>query len=374
VNTYTFARTMSASILVTLSLMNQSAAGNVINVSADQISRLGIAVGRPEAVADVAIASAPAEVVIPPMQEAVVSTPVGGLISRLLVATGEAVVSGQALAEIRSTEFMDLQREYLDAVAADELAQAQLDRDAGLHRDGIIAMRRLQEATVQARAARLLRDQMLQQLQIAGQDDSQISGLIQRRELITTLILRAPFDGVVVAQNTKVGSSVGSLEPVMRIADLQHLWLEAHVPQELATRIDLGMTIAATTAEGVLFGSIVNIGRVVDRATQTVLVRAAVDNEHGDLRAGQFLNTEIISAREDASAFAIPGGAVTRVGTDTLVFARNAQGFEVIRVELLASDGDRLYIGDGVDQATEIAVDGVSALKSLWMSLQDQGD
>ena len=107
-NTYTFARTISASILVTLSLINQSAAGNVINVSADQISRLGIAVGRPEAVADVAIASAPAEVVIPPTQEAVVSTPVGGLISRLLVATGEAVVSGQALAEIRSTEFMDL--------------------------------------------------------------------------------------------------------------------------------------------------------------------------------------------------------------------------------------------------------------------------
>ena len=119
----------------------------VLDLDNDQIRRLGIEFNNPTRSSTLTVASAPAEIVIPPVQQSVVSTPVNGLVSSLLVAVGDTVEAGQPIAEILSAEYMDMQRRYLDATAADQLAAAQLGRDEGLFAEGIIADRRLQEPT-----------------------------------------------------------------------------------------------------------------------------------------------------------------------------------------------------------------------------------
>jgi len=364
-------RPVAAVILLAIAFISRTAAADVVVVTGDQIARLGVVLGQPEAVEDVEIAAAPAEVAIPPTQEAVVSTPVAGLVSRLFVATSEPISAGQPLAEIQSPEFIRLQREFLDAEAAAGLARAQLERDKGLYSEGIIAERRLQETTAVARATLLERAQALQQLRIAGLDDRGIESLRQRLELEPALVIRAPIDGVVLTQHVKVGASVDALEPIFHVADLSRLWLEIHVPQELAEKIDERVRINAVVGQRAISGRVVNVGSTVDAQTQTVVVRAEIDAAPASLRAGQFLTAKIVAGMHTQSVLAIPAGAVTRTDNATLVFARSASGFDVLPIDLLAEDGTRLYVGNGLEPTTQLAVGGVSALKSLWLSQQE---
>lgn len=363
-----------AVLATALATVAPPAAGNSVAMGADQIVRLGIDVGRPAQAANVELAAVPAEVVIPPSQQAAVASPVSGLVARLYVADGEPVAAGQRLAELSSAEFMALQREFLEAASAEELAASQLERDRGLLADGIIATRRMQETEAIARAARLRRDQATRELEIAGLAAADIEKLTASRELSPVLELRAPFDGFVIAHDAAVGDSIAALEPLVRIANLSQLWIEAHVPQEVAGRLQTGMRMQPTLQSVPIEATITTIGRVVDPATQTVLVRGTFDNSAAGLSAGQFLTVSLRATTATDDVYTVPGSAVTRTGDQTQIFVRDDQGFVLVPIEVLAENQDVSFIRGAIDGSSLVAVDGVSALKSLWLSQQEEED
>jgi cobalt-zinc-cadmium efflux system membrane fusion protein len=343
------------------------AAGDTFSVSDQQLARLGVTL-RPAEVAElVEYAAAPAEVVVPPARQAVVNASHGGVVVRVLVAEGDLVAARQAVAEIDSLNYVEHQRDYVEAAAAAELAAAQEARDRSLYEEGIIAERRVAESAAAARAARARVDHLRAELELAGITPADLARVAQQRELSQRIVLRSPFAGVVAAVHAAVGARVDALDPVVALADLSELWLELRVPQESAAHIVAGMLVAAESAGRTVNGTITTVGGVVDAATQTVLVRAVVDNARGTLRAGQFLNTHVL-ARPEGIVYAVPGAAVTRHEGESFVFVRRGSELVAQRVGLVADDGERSYIASGLGPSSLVAVDGVSALKSLWLS------
>lgn len=73
--------------------------------------------------------SFPGTVVIPPQQLRVVAAPANGLVESLLAVTDEPVQAGQPVAQLRSMELVEAQRQYLAALADEALAS---DRAARL--------------------------------------------------------------------------------------------------------------------------------------------------------------------------------------------------------------------------------------------------
>jgi cobalt-zinc-cadmium efflux system membrane fusion protein len=294
----------------------------------------------------------------------------GGVIVRLLVAEGDAVTAGHVVAELDSLDYVEHQRDYLDAVAASELASAQEARDRGLFDDGIIAERRVAESVAAARAARARVDHLRAELELAGLTDADLARLAERRELGKRIVLRAPFAGVVTAVHAQIGSRVDVLDPVVAIADLGELWLELDVAQERAARIVPGMLVSVVASGAVVNGTITTVGGVVDAVTQTVLVRAVVDNRLGMLKAGQFLEAHVL-ARSEGVVLAVPAAAVTRHEGQTLVFVRSGGDVVPERIGVLADGGERIYVTSGVAAGSLIATDGISALKALWLATEE---
>ncbi|MGD8323242.1 MAG: efflux RND transporter periplasmic adaptor subunit [Gammaproteobacteria bacterium] len=360
---------LSAVLTLAGAMCTGSLAGaNTLALDGEQIRRLGVEFAAPQSATTLTVANAPAEIVIPPVRQSVASTPVDGLVASLHVAVGDVVERGQPIAEILSAEYMDMQRRYLDTAVAEELAAAQMERDEGLYADGIIADRRMQETRAAAQSAGLALSQARQQLRMAGLDDAAIGRLETGRALNSVLTLVAPLAGAVIEQYAGVGSSLDTLAPVLKLADLSELWLEVRLPQEVAARVDDSMQIRAVTNHQMLTGTIIAIGQVVDASTQTVLVRAAVDNSAGHLRAGQFLTAEVVARSRGQGALAVPNGAVTREGGESFVFVRRESGVEPVRVNLLAEGSDQVFIESGFGADARIAISGVSALKALWLS------
>jgi multidrug efflux pump subunit AcrA (membrane-fusion protein) len=133
------------------------------------------------------------------------------------------------------------------------------------------------------------------------------------------------------------------------------------------------MTASADVTGAKITGSVTTVGRVVDPATQMVLVRAAVDNASAALRAGQFVAARILARPQGGVAYSLPAGAVTRNGGEAFVFVRNGGQIEARRVDVLADDGERVYVASGIATGTRVAVEGISALKALWLAGGKEG-
>lgn len=334
-----------------------------------ELTRLGIVLARPASVSEMDIASAPAEVVVPPTRQALISAPVDAIVARILADAGEAVTRGQVLAELEGPEFLSWQREYLDAVLEDELASAQEARDQSLFEEGIIAERRLQESRARARAGRARLDQARRQLELAGFTPAALAELAGGGSLAGRLVLRAPLDGVVLERYASVGARLSALDPLMRLGDLSELWLELQVRTEVAADVLPGMLVSVSVGGREQRGEIRTVGRFVDDTTQTVLVRAVLEQADHRLKAGQFLSARIVAPTVSGTALAIPAAAVTRHLGEAYVFARREGAIEVVPVEVLADDGARAYVSaSSLDAGARLAVEGISVLKSLWLA------
>jgi len=355
--------------------LSLSALGNGIaelGLSTADLERLGVVLDAPVAAAAIEVAAGPAELVIPPAQQAVVSSTVAGVLARTLVAEGDSVARGRPLAEIASAELLDAQSSYVDAAVSAGLARAQLDRDRGLFADGIIAERRLQEATARERAAAAALEQHRQQLLLAGMTDRALADLAATGTLDSNVTLTAPFDAVVIEQLASIGTRVDALDPVYRVADLSELWLEAHVPQEQAQRVALGMRVVGAAGSRNIEGTVIQIGRVVDPASQSVTVRARVTNVTHVMRAGQFMSARVLEDAPHAAAHTVPSAAIARRNDTAYAFARRDGAIFPVAVEIVAATDTHTTVR-GLEADAEIAVMGVAALKSVWLTGEAEG-
>jgi len=346
-----------------------------LRIDDDALRNLGVEFVSPAPAGTGGGLQARAHVIVPPEAEYVISSTEAGLVRRLLVTVGQPVAAGQVVAELNSPAFLTLQQEFLAAAQSASVAAAQLDRDLALYEEGIIARRRLEQARADAVAARARRDEHRQMLRIAGLPEDSIDRLADGAELQPTLALRSPIDGTVLDAPVRVGESVGPAEPVCRVADLNALWLDIHLPQEFVTQVSPGMRIETGHAENPIAGRVIAVGGAVDRATQTISVRAALDPGESGLRPGQLVELRILGSgtnARDTANYALPAAALVRSRGTAYLFLRTASGVEAREVAVAGrSDGDVLV--SNIAPTDRVAVSGVTALKALWLSGDETG-
>jgi RND family efflux transporter MFP subunit len=207
--------------------------------------RLAQALATPEAAA----ASAPmtgdrviaeGRVVTYPGAEVVVASDLPGTVVRLAVAEKQAVKRGQLLAELRAD---DLRAEIAEARA--RVAEAAADI-------------RFAEIDI-ARAERLLAEQVGTQeaadrarrnrdAAYARRDTAEASVRRLEAVLAKTRIV-SPIDGVVIARQVDAGERVDAGAPLLTVADLRKMRVEAEVDEFDAGRVALGEPVTVT-AEG----------------------------------------------------------------------------------------------------------------------------
>jgi cobalt-zinc-cadmium efflux system membrane fusion protein len=361
--------------LIASTAFHPSFASEII-VTPNEIKNLGIEFAAPEVASDVPAIEATARVVIPPMGDAIVSAPQSGLLAGLNVSVGEEVTHGQVMAMLQSSEFLALQREFLDALNANLLAQNEFERDQQLFDEGIVSGRRLQEATTRARIAATGFNEHRQLLQIAGLSDREIQSLENEQKFLQALEIRAPFDGVILDRMATAGERLDAMSPIYRLGDLSTLWLEINVPQEKLESIQVGMKVEVNDSPVQLPAEVTAIGRSVDPVTQAIMVRATLTETGHGLKPGQFVSVRIVAGHSDEldeAVWVVPAAAVTSSYGSQFLFVRTANGVDVREALILGADTNHAYLHVDIDADDSIAVIGVSALKALW-SAQSESD
>ncbi|NOU25300.1 MAG: efflux RND transporter periplasmic adaptor subunit [Methylotenera sp.] len=308
----------------------------------------------------------PAEIVVPVSQVRVVSAPQSGLLDQLYVAAGQDVKKGQVIAHVSSPEILGLQKDYLLALTQKKLATKSLARDAELFKDGIIPQRRYLETESTHAEASASFEQSKQALRLAGMGEAAINKISPSAGMNSGISLTAPIEGQVLEQLVTTGQRVDMATPLYRIAKLNPLWLEIHAPLEGLPFVKIGMPVQIPKLQA--SGKLIAVIRNVNKADQTLHLRAEITQGTDKLSPGQMVEAEI-SLGAQAQHFSVPKSALARQGTEALVFVQTKTGFRPVTVKVISEQGDEAVVDAAFKGDEKIAVSGISAIKGTWLGL-----
>ena len=303
-----------------------------------------------------------------PRSRVAVKPKLPGTIERMLVDIGDAVAIGQTIATIDRRE-IDAQ---VDAsVAAVAVAKASLDTaDAGLanavleldrannlFEKGALPRQRLDAAQTQHRAGVAQRDLAIANLAQAN------AALRRAREVQSNSTVTSPVNGFVVERNYDAGSTPGE-KPIVVVADLREMKLEAGVSELEAGRLRVGMkaVVSVQAKPGLTFpGQLAAIAPEVDERNRHFKIDVRVPNDGRTLLSGMYANARIVEATQ-ANAIVVPKEAVTTRDGKRIV--QKVQGDTVSIVEVVEglADGDRIQIVKGLAAGDTVLADARRAL------------
>ena len=335
------------------------------SVATAQVQALGIQTVPLQSQAESVRTSYPAQVVIPPSAEQVISSPVTGLILQLLVQPNQMVRAGAPLVRIASPELSQLQLQLLQANARATLARQAAKREQDLFGEGLIAQRRVQEAQAALQDAEATLKQAKTALRLSGMSMAAIDKVAASGNPQDSLVLAATQAGVVTEIKAKPGQRVDSATPLMHLAQTDTLWLEIQVPVAESASWAPGSKLKVQGRD--ITAQIMSSSAMVASGSQMVVMRALVQGKAGQVRPGELLTVELPAAAT-AGAWDLPLSAMAHDGDQGYVFVRTPDGFEARAVKVSTSSGQRVRVQGPVKAGEEVAVSGVVALKGAWLN------
>lgn len=331
-------------------------------VTGAQLQALGVGLRKlAEPTASVG-APAPARVTLPPELDVLVSAPVDGVVTAVLVSPQDVVKPGQPLLRLASPAFGEMQLRLMEAGTRLQLARQTLDRERRLFDEGIVPERRVQEAQAAQRSAEATQRQAEAALRLAGASEQLLGRAAGGGRLDDGLTVHARTAGWVTALEVRPGQRVREADALLRLSNPREVWLEAQVPVGTALAAGQEITVPGrdVTAVARALGPLVGEG-------QTQTLRARVTRGAALLRPGEIVQVRVPAAA--GTGWALPLPAVTHHEGQAYVFVRSGRGFVATPVRVTGGTGAVVQVEGGFKAGQEVAVQAVAALKSAWLGL-----
>lgn len=293
----------------------------------------------------------PATVTWDARESVTVSARVDATVDRLYVrAPFDTVRKGEPLAEVLAPAW--------SAAAAEYLALAHADSAAG----------------------RSLRGAALQRLRTLGMDAATIAGL---RAADPRISLRAPIDGVVTQLQVAQGAHVSAGSPLLTLNALDHVWVEADVPQAQMAGVAPGTPVTVTVSSApdeALSGTVQAVLPQVDPATRTQRVRIELPNPQRGLAPGLFAEVAI-HVPPGAPHPLVPDGALIATGDASRVIVAIGDGrFRAVPVKTgRSANGETAILaglagGEHVVTSGQFLIDSEASLAGAVQRLDTAGE
>ncbi|TXI71945.1 MAG: efflux RND transporter periplasmic adaptor subunit [Limnohabitans sp.] len=285
---------------------------------------------------------------------------VTGRVTEVLAEVGDRVRSGQALANVASSELTQAQMAYLRAHSNAGLAERAVDRARQLFQADVIGAAELQRRESELSVARAELRAQGDQLRLLGISLQAIDALRERGTLQPHAAVLATQSGVVIERKISKGQVAQPGDPLFTVADLGNVWVVGALPEQTARVVEVGQRVdieVPALGGRQLSGKIVYVGDTVSPETRTVPIRTQVDNPGRDLKP-QMLATMRIRG-ETRRQLVVPQEAVIREGDRDHVYVRVADNtFRFVQVELGAAQNDLRPVIKGLSTGDPVVVQG----------------
>jgi membrane fusion protein, multidrug efflux system len=290
---------------------------------------------------------------------------VTGYLEAILFTEGDFVKKGDPLYQIERGLF----------AAAVEQAQGTLERSKAAKTLTQIQLQRAEELLARNAGTAVARDQALAADQQAeGQILSDQANLDNANINLGYTDIRAPISGKISKSNITVGNVVGPSSGVLTVIVSQDpMYVTFPVSQREFLNLQASgkqvnpedIEVRIRFANGVTYnqvGTISFVDVMVDRATDTVLVRGKMPNPDGVLVDGQLV-TVSLQANQPRERVTIPQAALIADQQGIYVFVVEDGKAVVRRVKTGGEDGPDIIINDGLKGGEQVIVEGLQSIR-----------
>jgi membrane fusion protein, heavy metal efflux system len=299
----------------------------------------------------------PAQIKVDAERTVALPAPAQGIVRAVLVSAGSIVRQGQALVTIQSPAVAQWRADAASARQRLQLARTTYRREKMLWDERISARQDLDAAATAMREAEIAAQAAAQHLLALGiGQGSGVSG---------SVTVRAPIAGVVVEKPAVAGQAVDVSKPLLTIADLSRVWVEAAVPADSLGQVGTGMAaqVSVGTQPDEIDGVVSFVGPVLGEATRMATARIVLANRDTRLRPGMLASVDLLGPRAQVPV-TVASDAIQTIHEHSVVFVRTPAGFQARDVVPGRSDGKRTEIVRGLAAGATYASGGSFLLKA----------
>ena len=270
-----------------------------------------------------------------------ISTDLAGIVSRIAFQSGSVVKKGQLLVKL-DTKQEDAQ--LRSAKARRDMTKVNFERHELLVKDGAVSKSAFETAQTEYQQA----DAMVEE----------INALIARKTIV------APFDGLLGVRQIDLGQFLEVGAAIVRLESVDPIYINFSLPQQNMDQVKIGKNLRLKTlgVDGEFEGKISAMDSRVDESTRNIAVQGTVKNPNRRLRAGMFVNVELLLP--ELETLSIPASAVSYAPYGDSVFIVKDGKVQQQFVKLGQTRGDQVAVVSGIKEGDEIVSSGVFKLQS----------
>ena len=337
---------------------------NMITVTAAQFKSGAMEIASPiDQDFDVTVKTS-GKVDVPPQNRAQITSFIGGYVKSTTLLVGDKVSKGQALLTLENTEFLDIQKEYLDVAEQINYLKSEYERQKTLFDEKITSQKNYLKAESEYRRAKGMYQSLRAKLVMLNISPSNV----QKGHLTSVITIYAPITGDIVVMNANAGMYVAPSDVILDIIQTSHLHLELNVFEKDILKVKEGQKIKFTVPEASkeIFNAEVHlVGKSIEGNDRTINVHGHLDEKMTQkLITGMFVEAAIVV--DSKNGLAIPAEAVLTENNKNFVLLlkedkNNNYSFEKVAVKI----GERsekfaeILPGSLINSASKILTKGV---------------
>ena len=253
---------------------------------------------------------------VPPQGNISVTVPYGGFLKYTEMLPGSRIKKGQVIARIENPEFIEFQREYLEALANNDYLKADFERQQTLNDENVTSSKVFQKAKSMYLTNQATIKSLESKLGLVGISPSGV----KNGSISTIVNVYSPIDGVVKEVYINTGKYFNPRDVIMDITDATDLHVELKVYEDDIPLIRDGQRIRfrlANAPEKWMEAEIFLIGNTV-REDRSITIHGHLKEKNEELLPGMFVNAAIeVEAKEQ---YAIPEEAIVRFEAKHYIF------------------------------------------------------
>lgn len=355
-------------------------------LSAEALAVSGVTVQEAQRVAWRESWQLPAHLVLDPTATQTLGSIVEGRVTQVFAQPGDRVRRGQVLVTIHTHELTAAMNELVqaragrvEAASSSQVADAAAARSERLYAAQAGSLAELERA----RAAKVAADEGKRRAEGEYHRAEELvhhlrpPGPVGRDVDPEDMLVRAPFDGVVVSRETQPGAVVTPGAMLVTVSRANSVVLALHLPEAALSAAKVGSEVRFTVPAypGRAFTARVSrVAPALDSVSRTAEVFATVENRGGELRGEMTASAEVFGLAGD-SVVAVPSTAVQDFEGDTVVVTgvkRDGVMFlEAVRVRVGRRAAGMAEVKSGLAAGAPVINAGASIAKAEILRQRD---
>jgi cobalt-zinc-cadmium efflux system membrane fusion protein len=240
------------------------------------------------------IVIATGQIDVPPQNRTKVKTFLAGYVKSAKLMVGDKVSKGQLLLTLENSEYIDIQKEYLEVAEQIKYLKSEYDRQKTLFEEKITSQKNYLKAESDYRVTKGMYQGLKEKLRLLNINPVQV----ERGNFTSVISVFAPISGDITVMNATVGMYVAPDDVILEIVDTNHLQVDLAVFEKDILQVKVGQNIRFRVPEASKesFNATVHlVGKSIEGNDRTIKVYGKLDPKVKQfLLTGMFVEAEII--------------------------------------------------------------------------------